>query len=51
MKAKAFDKLETIMIKIDIQIDTYRSTSGDRRMSFRGRAQYGQKYRGRLQYD
>ena len=29
----------------------YRSNSGDRRMSFRGRAQYGQNYRGRSQYD
>ena len=28
----------------------YRSNSGDRRMSFRVRAQYGQNYRGRLQY-
>ena len=27
-----------------------RSNSGDRRMSFRGRAHYGQNYRGRLQY-
>ena len=28
----------------------YISNSGDRRMSFRGRAQYGQNYRGRLLY-
>ena len=28
----------------------YRSNSGDRRTSFRGRAQYGQDYRGRSQY-
>ena len=28
----------------------YRSNSGDRRMSFRGRAQYRQNYRGWLQY-
>ena len=28
----------------------YRSNSGDRRTSFRGRAQYGQNYRGRSQY-
>ena len=28
----------------------YRSNSGDRRMSFRGRAQYRQDYRGRSQY-
>ena len=28
----------------------YRSNSGDRRMSFGGRAQYGQNYRGRSQY-
>ena len=28
----------------------YRSNSGDRRMSFRGRVQYGQNYRGRPQY-
>ena len=36
------------MIKIDIK--RYRSNSGDRRISYRGRAQYGQNYRGRLQY-
>ena len=28
----------------------YRSNSGDRKMSFRGRVWYGQNYRGRLQY-
>ena len=28
----------------------YRSNSGDRRTSFTSRAQYGQNYRGRLQY-
>ena len=28
----------------------YRSNSGDRRMSFRCRVQYGQNYRGRLHY-
>ena len=27
------------------------SISGNRRMSYRGRAQYGQNYRGRPQYD
>ena len=30
--------------------DRYRSNSGDRRMSFGGRAQYGQNYRRRSQY-
>ena len=29
----------------------YRSNSGDRRMSYRGRAQYGQNYRGGSQYN
>ena len=29
----------------------YRSYSGDRRMSYRGRAQYVQNYRGRSKYD
>ena len=29
----------------------YRSNSGDRRMSYRDRVKYGQKYRGRSQYD
>ena len=29
----------------------HRSNSGDKRMSYRGRAQYGQNYRGRSQYD
>ena len=29
----------------------YRSKSRDRRMSYRGRTQYGQSYRGRSQYD
>ena len=29
----------------------YRSNSGNRRMPYRGRAQCGQNYRGRLQYD
>ena len=28
----------------------YRSNSGDRRMSFRGRAQHGQNYTGKLKY-
>ena len=36
------------MIRVNIRID--RGQIVDRRMSFRGRAQYGQKYRGRLQY-
>ena len=31
--------------------DRYRSKSGDRRMSYRGRAQFRQNYRGRSQYD
>ena len=29
----------------------YRLNSGDRRMSYKGSAQYGQNYRGRSQYD
>ena len=29
----------------------YRSNGGDRRMSYRGRAQYGQNYREMSQYD
>ena len=28
----------------------YRSSSGDRRISYRGKGQYGQNYRGRSQY-
>ena len=31
--------------------NSYRSNSGDNRMSYRGRAQYGHNYRGRSQYD
>ena len=46
---KGEDKLEIIIIKIGIKVGI--SNSGNRRMSYRGRAQYRQKYRGRLQHD
>ena len=50
IKAKGEDKQEIIIIKANIKIDT-NLNSGERRMSYRGRAQYGQSYGGRWQYD